>query len=118
MDQRKEPRIKADRQVKVTTIGVSGGGRPGKLDNSSGGGAGLLLAEEIAPGTLVKVEWDQTMVLGEVTFCKKLGEEYFVGLQLKHALYHVDELAALAERLRGEDAETRPNPAMAGILRR
>ncbi len=118
MEQRREPRVKVDREVKITMIGAPGGECPGRLANFSGRGAGLLLGKMVVPGTLVKVEWDQTMVLGEVSFCRKSGEEYYVGLQLKHALYHTDELATLARRLRGEDTSARrPTPVLAGPTR-
>jgi hypothetical protein len=118
VEQRREPRIRADREVRITRIGVPGGECSGRLSNFSGRGAGLLLSSSIAPGSLIKVEWDHTMILGEVSFCRKSGEEYYVGVQLKHALYHTDELAALAQRLRGEDASSRPAPSFAAPARR
>jgi hypothetical protein len=66
---------------------------------------GLLIDREVPLGAAVKVEWSQTLLLGEVCYCRPEGEGFVVGLQLEHALYTTAELARLARRLVDESPQ-------------
>jgi hypothetical protein len=50
-------------------------------------------------GSAVKIEADDTMSLGEVSYCRPEGEGYVVWVELAQALHHVDELSRLARAL-------------------
>ena len=52
---------------------------------------------KVRAGTMIKVEWGNTMLLGEIIYCSAEGSEFAVGLELEDALYETDSLAALAE---------------------
>jgi hypothetical protein len=50
-------------------------------------------------GSAVKIEVDDTMSLGEVSYCRPEGDGYVVWVELAQALHHVDELSRLARAL-------------------
>jgi hypothetical protein len=59
----------------------------GRLVNFSANGTRMTLDREVQPGTMVKVEWGSTILLGEIIYCVPQGEEFAVGLELEDALY-------------------------------
>jgi hypothetical protein len=71
---------------------------------------GLLIASRVSVGAAVKVEWSNTLLLGEVIYCRPEGEGYAIGLELKHALYNTAELAELAKRILDDAAPQQDTP--------
>jgi hypothetical protein len=63
----------------------------------------LTTGSPVARGATVKVEWGETLLLGEVRHCHARDEGFAVGVSVEHALYHTQELARLARRLLEED---------------
>jgi hypothetical protein len=59
----------------------------------------LLLDRAIPQGAVLKVEWGDTLVLGEVCQCGPAGEQFLVGLKLEHSLLDTEQLARLARML-------------------
>jgi hypothetical protein len=62
----------------------------GCLTNFSAAGTRLILKQGLRSGTMIKVEWSTTVLLGEVIYCNPQGHEFAVGLQLEDALYEKD----------------------------
>ena len=50
-------------------------------------------------GSAVKVEADDTLSLGEVSYCRPDGDGYLVWVDLAEALHNVQELSRLARAL-------------------
>ena len=44
-------------------------------------------------GSALKFELDDTLLLGEVIYCRDDGSSFYVGVELEHALYGLGELA-------------------------
>jgi hypothetical protein len=93
---RRELRFEIDQPVRVINLGETSSPVAGRLANFSANGIRLLLDHEIHPGTMVKVEWGSTILLGEIIYCKPAGSEFSVGLELEDALYETDSIADLA----------------------
>jgi hypothetical protein len=99
MESRQEPRFETDQEVVITVLGDGGMVLPGRILNFSGKGLCLFSTRSLASGKALKIELSDTLMLGEVIYCR--GEEggYQVGVVLDQALYHTRDLAALAGRL-------------------
>jgi hypothetical protein len=102
-ENRSEIRLGYEQEV---TIRELGGGRSVRatLQDLSGRGAGLVAVEAMEVNTAVRVEYGDRMLLGEVCYCVAEGERYRLGLQLRHSLAHLADLARLRARLLGEES--------------
>jgi hypothetical protein len=120
MEQRSEPRLDENRPVRVTVLREPQRELAGRIENISGRGMRVVVDAPIAGRAPVKLEWDGTLLLGEVCYCERAPGGYGVGLQLEHALFDTHELARLAKRLageRGREPEQR-HLALRGVLKR
>jgi hypothetical protein len=108
MEKRAEPRFDTEHRVYVTTLRGESEEFTAWVQNLSKGGMRLLVGRRIEPGVPLKVEWDDTLLLGDVCYCEKTDQGYAIGLQLEHSLKHTGELARLSRRLL-EEAETAPH---------
>ena len=61
----------------------------------------LKLPKHVAVGSAVKVETNETLSLGEVSYCRPVGDSYIVWVDLCQALHNVSELTRLAHGLAG-----------------
>jgi len=94
-DQRKSSRQQLN-QSAIVTVGPDSRVLHGELRNVSAGGTQLRLAESLPPYALVKVEYDDNLLLGEVVYCQKEQSHWLVGLRIEHGLFG---LTALAEAI-------------------
>ena len=62
----------------------------------------LRLSKRVNIGSPVKLEADDTMALGEVSFCQPEGDGYIVWVELAQALHNVMDLSRLARALLAE----------------
>ncbi len=92
-----EPRFESDQPVSVTNLEKPGAPLTGRLINFSANGTRILLGTELRPGTMVKVEWGGTVLLGEIIYCRSEGKDFALGLELEDALYETDKLASFSE---------------------
>jgi hypothetical protein len=103
---RREPRFQIDQPVTVKDLEKPQILLSGRLVNFSAQGSCIMLDRALRPGTMVRVEWGGTVLLGEIVYCWPSGPEYAAGLRLEDALYEREETAALAAnwtlRSRGE----------------
>ena len=102
---RREPRFEIDQPVTVKNLEQPGPVILGHLLNFSAQGTRILLEHEISPGTLVKVEWGGTILLGEVVYCQPQGSEFAAGLELEDALYETESFLAMLETKSSAPAE-------------
>ncbi|MBZ5497322.1 MAG: PilZ domain-containing protein [Acidobacteriia bacterium] len=94
---RREPRFEIDQPVTVTNLEQPGIPQLGRLANFSAKGTRMILAHELTPGTMVKVEWGGTVLLGEIIYCAPHGSEFAVGLELEDVLYEKHMFASMSE---------------------
>jgi hypothetical protein len=85
--------------ARVTLLGASEVDCLGQVASVSGASMRLLLDRAVPHGAAVRVEWDDTLVLGEVCDCGAAGAQFSVGLNLEHSLLHTEQLARLARTL-------------------
>jgi hypothetical protein len=103
MESREEARFEVDQEVTVTLLGEVETALRGKVVNLSGKGVCLLSGQELPSGSALKIELGDTLVLGEVAYCRRQENVYYAGIELNQALYHTQHLAALAQRLLGRE---------------
>jgi hypothetical protein len=110
MERRQRPRFETDQQVSVTVLGEPEQRLDGRILNISAFGMRLEVPRPLAAGTLVKVEWENTLLLGEAVYSEPWGEGYAAGVKLEHALVDTEDLARLAQRLLDEAPEHARRP--------
>lgn len=101
MEKRGAPRIEADQVLRLTTLDQQPQEMMGKMVNISIAGMRLFVDRPLALGLPLKLEWDESLLLGEVCYCQPVEGGYALGLQLEHVLLHTRELACLSRRLLG-----------------
>ena len=61
--------------------------------NASGLGLGLEMEEPVAPGAALKIEFEDSLLLGEAVCTRPLENSLLVGVRLSQALRGLAELA-------------------------
>lgn len=112
MDQRAEPRINAEKEVQITVLGGEPAKFAARVVNLSGRGMRLLAGRALDVGSPVGVEWDDSLMLGDVCYCESTPEGYAVGLELEQRLFQTADLARLAGQL-ADDSEPASQPEAA-----
>jgi hypothetical protein len=98
MNQRRDLRFEARQSAWITLFGEVDVRIPGRIRSVSGRGMGLEVAQPIGAGAALKIEVDDSMLLGEAIYCRVDGDGFYVGVVLEQALHG---LAGLGEMLRG-----------------
>jgi hypothetical protein len=93
MDQRREPRFRADQPVTVTVLTDPRRQVDGRVSNASGRGLGVVTATRVEPGAALQIEIDDAVVLGEAIYCRQEHDEFFIGVELDQVLVGLTELA-------------------------
>ncbi len=96
-DQRQTQRHQVSQSAIVSVLGTASQVLQGEIRNVSKGGTQLQLDQPLASGSLVKVEYNNSLLLGEVVYCQQEQAGWVVGLRIEHTL---SGLAALAEAMR------------------
>jgi hypothetical protein len=79
--------------VVVTVLGEGESRHTGIITNASSRGLALSVPAAIAPGTALKIEWDDAMVLGEAVFCRAASDDFLVGVELDQMLCGLTQLS-------------------------
>jgi hypothetical protein len=110
MNQRRESRTSANQSVWVTLYEAVETRICGRIRNVSGRGLGLELDQRIGVGTAIRIDLEDSMLLGEVIYCRpETDGVFYAGVELEQAL---NGLAALGEMLRGfSDEPSASEPA-------
>lgn len=98
LDQRQAERQPVSLPARVTLVGAPSQVLHGTLRNLSEGGTQIRLDELLPPSTLVKIEYEDNLLLGEVVYCQQEQSGWLVGIKIEHGLF---ELTALAAALQG-----------------
>jgi PilZ domain len=102
MEQRREPRFEADQAVAVTLLGETELKHSARVKNASGRGLALEMCSPVAPGTALKIEFDDAVVLGEAVYCRGAKGQHLVGVELDQMLCGLTELGRKLQEFTGE----------------
>lgn len=112
MDKRREPRFVADQAVTITMLRDPENRMPARVKDSSGRGLGLELLSAVPPGTALKIEMEDSVILGEAVYCRKDKDTWFVGVELNQVLAG---LAELGRRLQEFSVNVAATPTVNGL---
>jgi len=93
MEQRREPRFRSDQAVVVTVLKEPEIRLQARVRNASGRGLGLVTPIPVAPGAAIRIEMDDSMVLGEAIYCRSDRDGHFIGVELDQVLVGLTELS-------------------------
>ena len=93
MEQRREPRFRADQPVVVTVLSEAEVRLQARVRNASGRGLGIVTPIPLPAGAAIRIEIEDGMVLGEAIYCRSDREGYFIGVELDQVLVGLTELA-------------------------
>ena len=99
MDQRREVRFAANQVVVVTLLRHPETRMAGRVKDYSGRGLGLETPLPIRPGSALKIEIDDAMILGEAVYCREEQGYSFIGVELNQVLAGLAELGRCLEEL-------------------
>jgi len=99
MERRREPRFAMDRPVVVTVLDGRETRRGAQVTNASVWGIGIEMRCPVAQGALVRIEFDEAVILGEVVHCREAAGSYYVGVKLDQALRSFDNLAGALDAI-------------------
>lgn len=97
-DQRQAERRQISHPAIVSVAGTPGQVLHGVIRNVSEGGTQIRLDQTLPSSTLVKIEYDDNLLLGEVIYCQQEQSGWLVGVKIEHGLF---ELTALARAMQG-----------------
>jgi PilZ domain len=98
MERRRERRGILDQSVQVTLLKSPDDRFKAQTIDRSGRGMRLLVPHELPPGTTLKIETDDTLLLAEVCYCNPVNSERFaVGVEVSQSLQLTPQLRKLAE---------------------
>ena len=93
MDQRSNTRLVLEQTVNVTILGDLEIHRTAKVKSASGRGLGLEMDYPAGIGCALKIELNDTVLLGEVMYCRGENGAYYVGIELLQGLCGLGELS-------------------------
>jgi len=93
VDQRQTERRDLSHPAIVTVLETVVQVLHGQIRNISEGGTQIRLSEPLSPFTLVRVEYDDNLLLGEVVYCQPERSGSLIGLRIEHGLFGLTELA-------------------------
>jgi hypothetical protein len=96
LDQRQTERRQLSHAAVVSVVGTAAQVLRGELRNISEGGTQIWLGEPLPSFTLVRVEYEDNLILGEVVYCMSQESGWLLGLRVEHALFG---LAALSKAM-------------------
>ena len=86
LDRRCEYRTTSNQKVIVTELPETRVSFRGHLTDSSSHGLGLRLVLPLEAGTNISVEWNDTIVLGQIVHCCKSDGKYHAGLRTEYII--------------------------------
>ena len=82
--------------------------RPAEIKNFCSWGMAIEMRCPAPPGTLLRIEFDDGVVLGESVHCREAAGAYYVGITLDQALKSLANLAFALDELSGGAQEEKP----------
>jgi hypothetical protein len=85
----------------VTLLGTGQPRQSARVKNASGRGLAIEMNGPVAPGTALKIELADAIVLGEAVYCRPGTEAHLVGVELDQVLCGLSELGRRLQELAG-----------------
>ncbi len=99
MERRKEARVSANQPVQITTLDGDPKILAGIVLDASGRGLRIAVPQRLAPGTLLRLDCVNCILLGEVTRSSADQGQPLIGVRIEHVLANLSELATLRDSL-------------------
>jgi PilZ domain-containing protein len=93
VDQRQTERRELSQSASVSVVGTPAQTLQGEIRNLSEGGTQVRLREPLPPFTLVRIEYDDNLLLGEVVYCQQEQSGWLIGLRVEHVLFGLTALS-------------------------
>jgi len=113
MNLRTENRIPVHRPVKLTVLGDKPQEYEALLSNLSGRGLRVIVDAPVPVDSAVRVDLEDSIILGEVCYCEPFGDQWALGLEMEQALSDLRGLCRLVERLLQEERKAQTDPVEA-----
>jgi hypothetical protein len=95
-----------DQPVVVTVLDGREIRRTSQVTNASAWGIALEMRCAVTPGALMRIEFPEALVMGQVVHCREAAGSYYVGVKLDQALKSVSGLAGALEVLERPSHDT------------
>jgi hypothetical protein len=92
-DQRQAQRHQLSQPASVSILGTVSQLVQGEIRNVSKGGTQLQLSQPIGIGSLLRIEYDNNLILGEVVYCQQEPTGWIAGIRIEHTLSGLTALA-------------------------
>ena len=86
LDKRKSPRHHLRQSAIVSILGTAAPGVSGEILKLSERGTQIRLDQPLGYASLVRIEYDDNLLLGEVVYCQQEESGWLVGVRVEHAL--------------------------------
>jgi hypothetical protein len=97
MEQRRDLRFARDQAVVLTLLRDQDTQVFARVTDVAARGLGLLSPVAIEPGTALKIEMEDALVLGEAVYCRREADKWFLGVELNQVLAGLAELGRSLE---------------------
>jgi len=97
LEQRQDQRHQLSQAASVSVLGAASQVLQGQIRNVSKGGTQLQLDQPLGTGSLLRIEYGNNLLLGEVVYCQQELTGWVVGIRIEHAL---SGLTAIADAMR------------------
>jgi PilZ domain-containing protein len=94
-DQRLDQRQQLNQSAAVSILGTAKEILHGEIRNISKGGTQIQLDQPLRYASLVRIDYDDNRLLGEVIYCVKVEAGWLVGIRVEHALFGLTSLASI-----------------------
>ena len=103
MERRRETRFQANQPVAVTVLaGEAGEKIDARIIELSGHGIRLTASRPVQAGQPVRIDLEDSLLLGEVCYCHRGDGEYVFGVSLEQAIASLSEVARLVQSIAGQ----------------
>jgi hypothetical protein len=102
MENRREDRVPVEQPIVLAILGDPEIRLAAKVKNVSLRGLGVLSEQPAPPGACVKIEFGDSIFLGEISYCSQTEQGYFSGVRLTQVLSGLAALSKMAEAFERE----------------
>jgi hypothetical protein len=92
-DQRQAERHQVSQSAIVSVVGTTGQVIQGEIRNVSKSGTQLQIDRRLGAGSLLRIEYDDNLLLGEVMYCQQEETSWVAGIRIEHTLTGLTALA-------------------------
>jgi hypothetical protein len=90
----------------IQVIGNAGPPFRAKVTNYSGRGLALESPQSLEPGTAIRIDMEDAMILGEAVYCRQDADSWFAGIEIDQTLCGLSAIARIVQTFEdsGHDA--------------